>query len=49
MFRINSDEYFLLLVQTQSLAKQVAVMYTDVVWDENTHGRAASASCLDDA
>jgi len=42
LFRIDSDEYSLLLVQTQSLAKRVAVLYTDVVWDENTHAGSIS-------
>jgi len=42
-------KYSLLLVQTESLLKQITVLYKDGVWDEKTHGWAASASRLDDA
>jgi len=32
-----------------SLAKEIAVLFTAVVWDEKTCGRTASSSRLDDA
>jgi hypothetical protein len=32
-----------------SLAKEIAVLFAAVVWDEKTCGWIASASCLDNA
>jgi hypothetical protein len=43
--RINADE----CVYFWSLAEEIAVLYTAVVWNGKTCGRAASISRLDDA